>query len=119
MNQSERNGDQPNGGEENDRAENGEVMEQDGEDQDEDEEQLQAIANDLIDSLVDQIPDDDAGVDNDVPPQQILPTTATVSEQQLPQTHDSVLENMKMAYWWAGYYSGLHEGQRKQQEPKP
>ena len=26
---------------------------------------------------------------------------------------DQVLENMKMAYWWAGYYSGLYEGQQQ------
>lgn len=23
------------------------------------------------------------------------------------------LENIKMAYWWAGYYSGLYEGQQE------
>jgi hypothetical protein len=26
---------------------------------------------------------------------------------------DQVLENIKMAYWWAGYYSGLYEGQQR------
>lgn len=26
---------------------------------------------------------------------------------------DQVLENIKMAYWWAGYYSGLYEGQQQ------
>ncbi|ETN36463.1 uncharacterized protein HMPREF1541_08741 [Cyphellophora europaea CBS 101466] len=26
---------------------------------------------------------------------------------------DQTLENLKMAYYWAGYYSGLHDGQRQ------
>lgn len=26
---------------------------------------------------------------------------------------DQILENIKMAYWWAGYYSGLYEGQQQ------
>ena len=26
---------------------------------------------------------------------------------------NQVLENIKMAYWWAGYYSGLYEGQQQ------
>ena len=31
---------------------------------------------------------------------------------------DQVLENIKMAYWWAGYYSGLHDGQQKAKQGK-
>lgn len=27
--------------------------------------------------------------------------------------HDPILENIKMAYWWAGYYSGLYEGRQQ------
>lgn len=26
---------------------------------------------------------------------------------------DQALENIKMAYYWAGYYSGLYDGQRQ------
>ena len=29
-----------------------------------------------------------------------------------------MLENIKMAYWWAGYYSGLHDGQKKAKQEK-
>lgn len=28
-------------------------------------------------------------------------------------TTDQTLENLKMAYYWAGYYSGLYDGQRQ------
>ena len=28
-----------------------------------------------------------------------------------------ILENIKMAYWWAGYYSGLHEGLQQAGRP--
>ena len=31
---------------------------------------------------------------------------------------DAVLENIKMAYYWAGYYSGLYDGQRRLQDEK-
>jgi len=37
----------------------------------------------------------------------IAPVAASGSDQ------DQVLENIKMAYYWAGYYSGLYEGQRQ------
>ncbi|EXJ58920.1 hypothetical protein A1O7_06350 [Cladophialophora yegresii CBS 114405] len=30
-------------------------------------------------------------------------------------SQDQTLENMKMAYYWAGYYSGLYDGQRQAQ----
>ena len=26
---------------------------------------------------------------------------------------NQTLENIKMAYWWAGYYSGLYEAQQQ------
>ncbi|KAK5094701.1 hypothetical protein LTR70_003909 [Exophiala xenobiotica] len=37
------------------------------------------------------------------------PTTATF------HSADQTLENIKMAYYWAGYYSGLYDGQRQLQ----
>ncbi|KPI36429.1 uncharacterized protein AB675_2913 [Cyphellophora attinorum] len=33
-------------------------------------------------------------------------------------TTDHTLENLKMAYYWAGYYSGLHDAQRQPQHGK-
>jgi hypothetical protein len=30
-----------------------------------------------------------------------------------PPPPDQILENVKMAYYWAGYYSGLYDGQRQ------
>lgn len=41
------------------------------------------------------------------------PTTATATATAT--SADQTLENIKMAYYWAGYYSGLHDGQRQQQ----
>jgi hypothetical protein len=35
----------------------------------------------------------------------LLGVTASMNQSQ-------VLENVKMAYWWAGYYSGLYEAQQ-------
>lgn len=34
----------------------------------------------------------------------------------IPAGQDQILENIKMAYWWAGYYSGLYEGQQQAQK---
>jgi hypothetical protein len=34
----------------------------------------------------------------------------------IPAGQDQILENIKMAYWWAGYYSGLYEGQQQVQK---
>jgi hypothetical protein len=30
-----------------------------------------------------------------------------------PHPQDQTLENLKMAYYWAGYYSGLYDGQQQ------
>jgi hypothetical protein len=38
--------------------------------------------------------------------------TTTTSVPPAPQ-QDQTLENIKMAYYWAGYYSGLYDGQRQ------
>lgn len=32
---------------------------------------------------------------------------------------EQTLENIKMAYYWAGYYSGLYDGQRQAQASAP
>ncbi|KIW13067.1 hypothetical protein PV08_08254 [Exophiala spinifera] len=44
----------------------------------------------------------------------IGPSLPTTSDQQGPLV-DQTLENIKMAYYWAGYYSGLYDGQRQAQ----
>ncbi|RMZ92408.1 hypothetical protein DV736_g335, partial [Chaetothyriales sp. CBS 134916] len=50
--------------------------------------------------------------------------TATTTRKQGAVTdvaHDDeqVLENVKMAYYWAGYYSGLYDAQRTRTRPGP
>lgn len=42
------------------------------------------------------------------------PVDAIGSSDEL---HSQTLENIKMAYYWAGYYSGLFDGQRQSQTP--
>jgi len=42
-----------------------------------------------------------------------VPAPASTS---IPATDSITLENIKMAYYWAGYYSGLHDGQQQQQQ---
>ncbi|KAH0843101.1 hypothetical protein FOPE_08191 [Fonsecaea pedrosoi] len=53
-----------------------------------------------------------------------LPPTSAIVNEQVPPTAtatvtdflpDQTLENIKMAYYWAGYYSGLYDGQRQRQ----
>ncbi|RVX73132.1 hypothetical protein B0A52_02259 [Exophiala mesophila] len=46
-------------------------------------------------------------------PQIPLPSNNTAADSSTSQ--DQTLENIKMAYYWAGYYSGLHDGQRQSQ----
>lgn len=43
------------------------------------------------------------------------PTPTTATGTATGTSADQTLENIKMAYYWAGYYSGLHDGQRQQQ----
>lgn len=71
---------------------------------------------------------------NSAQPSQIPPTTTTIGPQlphpaNGPRTsgvpapaQDETLENLKMAYYWAGYYSGLYDGQQQaksQSAPQP
>jgi hypothetical protein len=45
-----------------------------------------------------------------------VPSQAKVPPAQAPSVAaDQTLENIKMAYYWAGYYSGLYDGQRQVQ----
>ncbi|KIW37815.1 uncharacterized protein PV06_09800 [Exophiala oligosperma] len=44
-----------------------------------------------------------------------LPTTNEQDPDPISTT-DQTLENIKMAYYWAGYYSGLHDGQRQSRQ---
>ena len=46
-----------------------------------------------------------------LPPDKLVPDGQTHSTPSADQT----LENIKMAYYWAGYYSGLYDGQRQAQ----
>ncbi|KAL6251055.1 hypothetical protein RBB50_001263 [Rhinocladiella similis] len=49
----------------------------------------------------------------------IGPNLPTTNEQgpSSSSSADQTLENVKMAYYWAGYYSGLYDGQRQAQAP--
>ncbi|KIW91272.1 uncharacterized protein Z519_08168 [Cladophialophora bantiana CBS 173.52] len=49
-----------------------------------------------------------------------LPPATEIANGQVPATttnpsQEQTLENIKMAYYWAGYYSGLYDGQRQAQ----
>ncbi|OAL37285.1 hypothetical protein AYO20_03461 [Fonsecaea nubica] len=44
-----------------------------------------------------------------------VPPTATPAAPATSLSPDQTLENIKMAYYWAGYYSGLYDGQRQRQ----
>ncbi|ERF71186.1 hypothetical protein EPUS_06015 [Endocarpon pusillum Z07020] len=46
------------------------------------------------------------------PPTEKIAGSALASMDQ-----DQILENIKMAYWWAGYYSALYDAKRTATEP--
>lgn len=47
-------------------------------------------------------------------PQDPLPNVSTSAPAEMVPA-DQTLENIKMAYYWAGYYSGLYDGQQQAQ----
>ncbi|KEF52844.1 uncharacterized protein A1O9_11261 [Exophiala aquamarina CBS 119918] len=56
-------------------------------------------------------------------PQLPHPTSSSnTTAAKMAPSQDQTLENLKMAYYWAGYYSGLYDGQQKakpQAQPLP
>lgn len=47
-----------------------------------------------------------------------VPTTTDPTDQSATTSTNTVLENVKMAYYWAGYYSGLYDHQQQQQQQR-
>ncbi|KAF7508300.1 hypothetical protein GJ744_009445 [Endocarpon pusillum] len=45
------------------------------------------------------------------------PTEEIAGSALASMDQDQILENIKMAYWWAGYYSALYDAKRTATEP--
>ncbi len=84
-----------------------------------------AIVTTAGDELEDgELGEDDLPVDSEEHHDPLSDTStmaAPITAAGIPSSNDlnptTILENVKMAYWWAGYYSGLHEGMQQAGRP--
>lgn len=97
--------------------EDGEVEEGEAEDEGVGGKERQGLTNDA--SAMNQVHGREHGPphppDSEAEPVQPQPVNATSTEEatKAAAAADQTLENLKMAYYWAGYYSGLYDGQRQ------
>lgn len=64
------------------------------------------------------IPQNTTSTLNSVPASTSQPQTQTQFQSQ-SQSQSQTLESLKMAYYWAGYYSALYDGQIQPQNKEP
>ncbi|EHY56168.1 hypothetical protein ABEF92_005432 [Exophiala dermatitidis] len=75
----------------------------------------QEISQHVAENMASQVPSSSANK----PKPMIGPSLPPAAVEAPGPSAEQTLENIKMAYYWAGYYSGLYDGQRQAQASAP